>query len=517
MVTNRLREGIVYLASGGDVTDSGACRDARSCQPCWVRRLWRSAALAGLAFGVQATGGCTETGLEYQSLLEGIEAAFADADPVSTFDGSWADEDHGFALAITNRTGVLTQSNSSQRKVGDAVLAIVSVNDSGFTGRWMFQDGLIYNVSATWTGPDSLAMAGGGWQWNLVRAASQTAPFTLTVNVTGEGTVTADKETFNAGDALTLKPVPADGWRFDHWEGDLTGGRFDHWRDVTVAPVDPARLTMDSDKEVTAVFVERRVDPVTFDFGDNTTMRILRIEGGTFTMGSSDAEQTAFAQPGILLSREGPQHAVTVSAFAMSETEVTQAQFYAVMGYIPAVPEDCTSDCFETSTGATLPAAWVSWTEAVAFCDALATLSGRSCRLPTEAEWEYACRAGTTTAFHFGDTDDDLDDYAWWRGTSYEAIAGTYRMQVVASKLPNAWGLYDMHGNVWEWVGNWYEAYSGDSQVDPVGGAANAGTYSRGVLRGGAFQREPWALRSAYRFEQGRAAQFNFGFRIVCE
>jgi formylglycine-generating enzyme required for sulfatase activity len=313
-----------------------------------------------------------------------------------------------------------------------------------------------------------------------------------------------------------LTASAAAGWRFDRWEGDLTGGAYDHWRGVDVAPARPANLIMDADKSIRAIFVTRQTDPEVFQLGDNVTLSVITIPGGTFTMGSPEEERERFGGPGVDFSDESPQRTVTVSTFAMGETEVTQAQFEVLMGYVPNIPSDCESDCIEIALGDDLPVAWVNWEEAVAFCDALSDVTGRLCRLPTEAEWEYACRAGSGTAFSFGDTEDLLDDNAWWSGNSGWPEAGVTPKEV-AAKLPNAFGLYDMHGNVWEWVGDWASAsYAPDDATDPTGPAVT-GMFNSKVLRGGSYNRLPWAVRSAYRYDQSPQAQFNFGFRVVCE
>ena len=340
--------------------------------------------------------------------------------------------------------------------------------------------------------------------------------FTLTVEVEGGGSVDPGSGTFESDEEVRLTATPDEGWRFDHWEGDLTGGPFDHWQDPSLEPANLATLVMDTDKVVTAVYVSKQTSTETFDLGGSVMLTVISIPGGTFTMGSSDVEQARFLLGGLDFSDESPQHTVAVSNFAMGETEITQAQFEALMGYVPNIPESCRSDCFEIALGDSLPAAWVTWAEAVVFCEALSAVAGRRCRLPTEAEWEYACRAGSTTAFNFGDSEEDVNDHAWWSGNS-----GWPRRDVnpheVASKLPNAWGLYDTHGNVWEWVGDWWDAYPSEAVVDPVGPRAPVGEHSHKVLRGAAYNRDPWALRSAYRFNTGPGAQFNFGFRIVCE
>ena len=241
---------------------------------------------------------------------------------------------------------------------------------------------------------------------------------------------------------------------------------------------------------------------------------LVYVRGGEFEMGSPPGEEDG--------DDDETQHRVRVSSFVMCETEVTQGQFKAVTSKDPS---NCDFGC-----GDSLPVQSVSWSGATVYLDALSTREGlRPCyaertgeevrwdlacdgyRLPTEAEWEYAARAGTTTAFSFGDRDAKPDEYAW-----YSSNAGA-EVKQVRTRRPNPWHLYDMHGNVWEWVWDVYDKnYGVDvTQVtsDPRGPSQNVGDR---VLRGGSFDRGPWHLRSAHRFggsptNRGRL----IGFRCV--
>jgi len=365
-------------------------------------------------------------------------------------------------------------------------------------------------------GEDGSGVSGGGS--GGVDPALVSVGCRLLVEAQGAGAVDPSGGTFKPGANLVLTATPAPGWRFDHWEGDLTGGPFDFWRDRTVAPANPAGLVMDGDKTVKGVFLLRQVEGATFDLGGGVTMKLIEIPGGTFTMGSSDAEQVAWWAAGVDFADEGPQHQVTVSSFAMSETEITQAQLRALMGFVPTIPADCTRDCFNGMLSDDRPVGWISWNQAVAFCDALSTLTGRLCRLPTEAEWEYACRAGSAAPYTFGDDVARLGEYAWYDGNSGWPSQDN-SAHAVAQKLPNAFGLYDMHGNVWEWVGDWYGRYTTDVETDPTGPSTDKIDGPRKVLRGGAYSRQGRYLRSAYRYDPSGpdGAQFNFGFRVVCE
>jgi len=228
---------------------------------------------------------------------------------------------------------------------------------------------------------------------------------------------------------------------------------------------------------------------LTLNLGKGVTMKLVLIRPGNFLMGSPDSEQGRKTE-------EGPQHQVTISkSFYVGVTEVTQAQYEAVMGTNPS-----------KFKGPTNPVEMVSWDEAVEFCRRLSEKTGKTVRLPTEAEWEYACRAGSKTRFSFGDSDSALGDYAWYGSNS----GG--KTHPVGQKKPNPWGLYDMHGNVWEWCADWYGDYPKGAVTDPQGPAAGT---SR-VLRGGSWHGNPNDCRSANRnritpgYRHG-----DCGFRVV--
>jgi formylglycine-generating enzyme required for sulfatase activity len=229
---------------------------------------------------------------------------------------------------------------------------------------------------------------------------------------------------------------------------------------------------------------------------------------------------------GSPLSEEGrgdneAQHQVTVSSFSMARYEVTQREYEAVIGNNPS-----------NFTGATLPVEKVSWFDAVNYCNARSQREGlipeytivseyvgrnwnaNGYRLPTEAEWEYACRAGTTGPFSTGNN--ITTDQANYNGNYPYAnnTKGTYRKKTtdVGSFAPNPWGLYDMHGNVWEWCWDWYENYKEGSQTNPTG--AYSGSFR--VLRGGSWDSYARFLRSAYRYSNTPTSRSNnIGFRVV--
>jgi formylglycine-generating enzyme required for sulfatase activity len=186
----------------------------------------------------------------------------------------------------------------------------------------------------------------------------------------------------------------------------------------------------------------------------------------------------------------------------MAETEVTQAQWRAVMGTDPS-----------SFKGDNLPVEQVSWDDAVEFCRKLSSSSGLTVSLPTEAQWEYACRAGTTTPFHFGSTitpDQVNYDGEYPYGNAAE---GVYREKTtqVGSFPANAWGLRDTHGNVWEWCADWY-ASSLPGGTDPTGPSSG----SHRVVRGGSWYSHAQHCRAAFRLNgDPTAGRYTFGFRPV--
>jgi formylglycine-generating enzyme required for sulfatase activity len=214
-------------------------------------------------------------------------------------------------------------------------------------------------------------------------------------------------------------------------------------------------------------------------------MEFVYIEPGTFMMGSPADEPGHFPHETL--------HQVTLTqGYYMQITEVTQSQWKAVMGKNPSLFLDCGDDC---------PVEGVSWLDAQDFIEELNATGEGTYRLPTEAEWEYACRAGTTTAFANGEIteiinpppcnyDPVLNDIGWYCDNANNQ---TYP---VAQKEPNAWGLYDMHGNVFEWCQDWFGYYPAGPVTDPINERVN----NDKILRGGAWYSSPTYCRSATRF-----------------
>ncbi len=234
----------------------------------------------------------------------------------------------------------------------------------------------------------------------------------------------------------------------------------------------------------------RRRPPKTFT--SSIGMEFVLIPAGRFTMGSPQHEAGRF-------SNEGPQHEVEISrAFYMGKYEVTQGQWRAVMGNNPSRFQSCGDDC---------PVEQVSWDDAQEFIRTLNAKEGEEkYRLPTEAEWEYACRAGSRSAYAFGGDAGRLGEYAWYGGNCGQ------KTHPVGQKGPNVWGLYDMHGNVWEWCQDWYGKYASGFATDPAGPGGGAGR----AYRGGSCARAPRNLRCANRNNNPPGNRNNnIGFRLI--
>ncbi|MEW6210484.1 MAG: SUMF1/EgtB/PvdO family nonheme iron enzyme [Acidobacteriota bacterium] len=245
------------------------------------------------------------------------------------------------------------------------------------------------------------------------------------------------------------------------------------------------------------------------DLGKDVTLEMVSIPAGEFLMGSpADEEGRSGA--------EGPQHQVALPAFFMSRYTVTQAQWKRV-ARLPEINKD-----FDSSpaffTGNDLPVEQVSWEDAVEFCERLTEATGRNYRLPSEAEWEYACRAFTSTPFHLGPT--ISTEVANYNGKNPygKAAAGDSpkaTSEVGGYKAANTFGLYDMHGNVWEWCQDrWHESYEGA----PADGSAwqKDGDEGKRVLRGGAWGFSAASCRSANRYKFAATGKnYLTGFRVV--
>ncbi len=243
---------------------------------------------------------------------------------------------------------------------------------------------------------------------------------------------------------------------------------------------------------------------------DTESLMMLQIPTGEFVMGSPDDESDRS-------KAEGPQHRVHVSEFWMSKYPITQSQWRIVAGF-PEINRSLNPDPSHFK-GDNHPVEQVSWYDAVEFCDRLSAYTERPYRLPSEAEWEYACRAGTKTPFHFGET--ITTDLANFNGqSSYsQGSQGKYQAtttEVTAFNVANAYGLCDMHGNVFEWcLDNWHDSYEGAPSNGSIWSVGHEN--SPRVRRGGSWYYSPSYCRSAFRsFSNPDLRYFNFGFRVVC-
>lgn len=258
-------------------------------------------------------------------------------------------------------------------------------------------------------------------------------------------------------------------------------------------------------------------------------MKFVLIPPGSFMMGSPAGR----GDPD-----ERPRHRVVITkGFYLQATEVTNAQFAAFVkatGYKTEAEKRGGADAFRvfrwervkgaswrhpqgpnSTIKADYPVVQVSWNDARAFCRWLSKKTGHKYRLPYEAEWEYAARAGTTTTYSFGDKPARLGDYAWHRGNTRDQ-SPYGRIHPVGRKRPNAWGLFDTHGNVREWCRDWYDKdyYASSPAKDPRGPAAG----SHRIVRGGSYADGPALHRSAHRaWSKPQATIDFFGFRVVRE
>jgi formylglycine-generating enzyme required for sulfatase activity len=306
------------------------------------------------------------------------------------------------------------------------------------------------------------------------------------------------------GNQITLTWDSLPGWRYHVYHS--TG--LEHpWEELTSNPLVSSVASLSHQAPISPGVRLFRIAKQ----APETAVNMVWIPRGTFTMGGSIDDPDAN-------SDEQPQREVTLTrGFWMAQYTVTQAEYQEVMGTNPSFfngvrnwPAPNTDYGFEPNR----PVESVSWEDALAYCAALTErerAAGRieadmSYRLPTEAEWEYAARAGTTTRFSYGDDPDysELGNYAWYSANSNN------RTHPVGQKLPNPWGLYDMYGNVWQWCLDYYGPYTSDPVTDPQGPE----TGSLRVIRGGTFAQIPSWCRSSNR-DTPRGPTYDFGFRVV--
>ena len=222
---------------------------------------------------------------------------------------------------------------------------------------------------------------------------------------------------------------------------------------------------------------------------NGVSFEMVLVEGGTFRMGATSE------QGGEAYNNEKPVHSVTLSSYYIGKTEVTQALWQAVLGSNPS-----------DFKGAGLPVECVSWYDCQEFIQKLNRLTGRNFRLPTEAEWEFACRGGNNSRGYKYSGSNDIDNVAWYWDNSGR---NTYS---VATKTPNELGIYDMSGNVWEWCSDWYADYTANSQTNPTG--PQSGSFR--VRRGGSWFSYARYSRSSIRSDDFPTYRSNFlGFRLA--
>ena len=269
------------------------------------------------------------------------------------------------------------------------------------------------------------------------------------------------------------------------------------------------------------------------NLGHGLGLDLVFIPGGSFWMGTEDLEIERLVKEYNWdgYRRERPQHKVNIASFFMGRCPITQAQWREVAGWeqiergLASDPSKFKED-YEEIDRWTRPVDSISWEEAREFCSRLTNRTKRQYRLPTESEWEYACRAGTTTSFHFGETiSTELANYRGidnesfnWKGSYGRGSKGIYREQttpVKYFKIANDFGLSDMHGNLFEWCeDDWRDNYE---QAPHDGSAWLSEHSSNKVIRGGSWALNPALCRSAFRYFFSHNAHYsNIGCRIVC-
>jgi formylglycine-generating enzyme required for sulfatase activity len=255
------------------------------------------------------------------------------------------------------------------------------------------------------------------------------------------------------------------------------------------------RLSLAAAGESKHVVNEAKSSPkvLAVSLGKGVTLQMVLIPAGEFTMGSPDSDHSADKD-------EKPQHRVRITKpFYLGKYLVTQAQWEAVMGNDPSL-----------IGGPKMPVENVSWQDCQRFLEKLNAKDGTGYgrfALPTESQWEYACRAGSTARYCFGDDESRLGEYAWYGDNSGNTV------HPVGEKKPNAWGLYDMHGNIWEWCEDWYDGryYTKAPMDDPPGPAIG----SNHVFRGGCWGDAAGSCRSSNRYSYGPESRGSYlGFRV---
>ena len=331
-----------------------------------------------------------------------------------------------------------------------------------------------------------------GWS-NTVAVTIEPVPakqytLTMAVNQSGRGTTTpaVGPYSYDESSVVVITATPAEGYRFVYWTGD-----------VADPDSSSTTVTMTGDKTLTVNFEE--IPPVEPD------ITFVSIPAGSFDMGSNDGKYD-----------EKPIHTVTLDAFEMSATEITQIQYESIMEDNPSY----------IKYDENLPVEHVTWYDAVIFCNRLSDLAGlQHCYneetwkcdfgkngfcLPTEAEWEYACKAGTNINYYSKENESELAKIAWYWGNCEGVI------HPVGLKEPNPWGLYDIHGNVSEWCNDWYsgEYYQRSSELNPTGMFSGIEKVYRGSDLNTKAESNNWATLRMRR-DPDVSGFWTIGFRIV--
>jgi formylglycine-generating enzyme required for sulfatase activity len=350
---------------------------------------------------------------------------------------AWVDNSNNeTGFKIERKTG----AGGTYAQIGIAATNATSYNDTGLSALTNYY----YHVRAT----NSVGDSGFSAEANATTAAAAITTYIVTPSAGANGTLSpSTAQSVNSGSSTSFSVTPNSGYSIasvSGCSGSLSGNTY------TTEAITGA-CTVTASFTLTPVTGTTLTDPT-------TGMTLLKVTGGTYTMGDTFGDG---------YSNGLPTHQVTVGDFYIGKYEVTQAEWQTVMGSNPS---------YFTACGTTCPVEQVSWTDIQTFISTLNTQSGKTYRLPTEAEWEYAARSGGQNQKYSGTSDVTLlGNYAWY-GTN----AGS-TTHPVGQKQANGLGLYDMSGNVWEWVSDWYGAYSSTAQTNPTG----ATTGSHRVNRGG--------------------------------
>jgi len=434
-------------------------------------------------------------------------------------------DDNGGGNTGVSVTGVTLNKTTLTLTVGGTETLTATVNPTNATNKtvaWSTSNAAVANVNST-SGLVTAVAAGTATITVTTADGNKTATCSVTVPVSVTGVSLNKSSLFllAVGDSETLTATVA--------PDNATN------KAVTWTTSDATKATV-VDGLVTAVAVGTATITVTTADGNKTAtcavtvgFEMVSIPAGTFTMGSPTSESGRYS--------DETQHPVTLNGFYMGKYQVTQEQYQAVMG---TNPSSFSSSPQAGEIQGKRPVERVSWYDTLVFCNKLSVMEGLSpayringstdpavwetaptsdnatwnaveivagstgYRLPTEAQWEYACRAGTTTAYNTGNT---ISDNTGW----YSSNSGS-KTHEVGKKPANAWGLYDMHGNVYEWCWDWYGYYSSSAQTDPLG--ASSGTDR--VRRGGSWFPSAEFLRSAARDGDYPGVRgYDLGFRLV--